>query len=210
MDKPIAPSCEKNKSVILNILNDLLKDKKKVLEIGSGTGQHAVFFSEHMPHLVWQTSDLEDKHPGINTWIKDSMLSNVLSPLSINVDYDDIPKSEFDSVFTANTCHIMGWKSVLHMIEKVGTSLPSQGLFIIYGPFNFEGKYTSKSNKAFDEKLKSENPVMGIRNFEDFSDHIYISGKCQGFFPQRHHLYTDAGNVQPDFRLPAIIVEASG
>lgn len=171
MEKPIAPACERNKIVILDILKDLLKDRKAVLEIGSGTGQHAVFFCEHLPHLVWQTSDLTDKHRGINAWIEESNLSNVLPPLSLDVDHDTIPNNKFDSVFTANTCHIMGWQSVLHLIEKVGKSLIPGGLFIVYGPFNFDGQYTSESNKAFDEKLRGENPTMGIRNFEDFSEY---------------------------------------
>ncbi|MFT4553679.1 MAG: cyclopropane fatty-acyl-phospholipid synthase-like methyltransferase [Chlamydiales bacterium] len=171
MEKPLSPSCERNQVLILDILMFLLKDKKSVLEIGSGTGQHAVFFSKHMPHLVWQTSDLPDKHAGIIAWIEDSQLSNVLRPLSLDVNYDTFPHQEFDSVFTANTCHIMGWQSVLHLIEKVSKTLIPGGLFIIYGPFNFDGEYTAESNRAFDRMLKMENPIMGIRNFEDLSEH---------------------------------------
>lgn len=163
--KPNAPACERNKAVILNELKKLFKQTRQVLEIGSGTGQHAVYFAAHLPHLLWQTSDLPGKHAGIERWIADSHLNNIKAPIAFNVTKDNIAQ-QFDAIFTANTFHIMSWSSVKTCIEKVGAMLSSDGQLVVYGPFNFNGEYTALSNEKFDQYLKSQNPSMGIRDFE--------------------------------------------
>lgn len=164
-DKPFAPSCENNKAPILEILLDAFSDRSLVLEIGSGTGQHAVHFAAALPHLHWQTSDLEENHPGIKLWLEEAALSNLYPPVSLDVTQPDWPEG-FDAVFTANTTHIMPWSAVIEMIGRIGQQLPTGGVFCQYGPFNYNGRFTSDSNAGFDRWLKEIDPARGIRDFE--------------------------------------------
>jgi len=135
-----------------------------VLEIGSGTGQHAVFFARALPHLIWQTSDVEEYHSGIQTWIADEGPDNVRAPLSLNVETDSWPDTRFDAIFSANTVHIMSWPEVIKMFSGSGQVLSGGGRFCLYGPFNVDGKFTSKSNARFEQWLKMQNPKSGIRD----------------------------------------------
>jgi cyclopropane fatty-acyl-phospholipid synthase-like methyltransferase len=138
-----------------------------VLEIGSGTGQHAVYFGEHLPHLSWQTSDIDSCHPGINAWLEAAQLPNIFQPLSLDVSSNRWPNTGFDGVFSANTTHIMSWPEVIDMFNGIGSILKQGGVFCLYGPFNYDGHYTSESNERFDSWLKERDPLSGIRNFED-------------------------------------------
>lgn len=165
--KPCSPACARNQAYILAELKQLLPTHAHVLEIGSGTGEHAIHFAKALPHIHWQTSDLENNHPGIQSWLEDAELKNVLFPLSLDIDQDTIPNNRYDVVFTANTFHIMSWDTVKNCIQKVGEALEPGGMFIIYGPFNREGQYTSDSNAQFDAFLKSVDPKQGIRDFDD-------------------------------------------
>jgi len=165
--RPYAESCDQNREPILEILRPLLRDVRSVLEIGSGTGQHAVYFSAHLPHLTWQTSDLIENHAGINLWLDNEGSANALRPLVLDVRTGPWPERQYGTVFSANTVHIMGWESVDALFAGVGGVLESGGLFILYGPFNYGGHYTSESNARFDEWLKARNPHSAIRNFED-------------------------------------------
>jgi len=135
-----------------------------VLEIGSGTGQHAVFFARALPHLIWQTSDMDGCHPGIQAWIADEGPDNVRAPLSLNVETDLWPNTRFDAIFSANTVHIMGWPEVIKMFAGIGQVLSGGGRFCLYGPFNVNGKFTSESNARFEQWLKTQNPKSGIRD----------------------------------------------
>jgi len=164
--KPYAESCEQNKDVIIDVIRPLLADVGVVLEIGSGTGQHAVFFAEQMPHLVWHTSDRDDNHAGIRQWVDASGLANVRQALNLDVDQVDWPVLDCDVVFSANAVHIMGWSSVVNLFSGVGRLLSAGGLLILYGPFNYQGEYTSESNRSFDVWLKQRDSVSGIRDFE--------------------------------------------
>ncbi len=165
--KPFAQSCAENQQVILNTIAPLLQTAKKVLEIGSGTGQHAVYFARAMPHLLWQTSDRPENHQGIQMWIADSGLSNVLAPLELDVARSKWPQGQhYDAIFSANTCHIMHQHEVESFITHAAKQLPAQGRLMIYGPFNYQGHYTSDSNAAFDQWLKSRDPESGIKDFE--------------------------------------------
>lgn len=174
MEKKFSPACDRNKDPILAILKPLLKDKSLIFEIGTGTGQHAIFFSKALSHLQWQTSDLIENHRNIKMWLEGAKLPNVLPPVIFDAGIDKIPTHYYDAVFTANTFHIMTWPQVCCCIEKVGQCLKAKGLFIIYGPFNFNGQYTSLSNEHFEKQLITQNPNMGIRNFED------IAQQCLG------------------------------
>ncbi|MDN5937445.1 MAG: class I SAM-dependent methyltransferase, partial [Salinisphaera sp.] len=111
MDKPHAPACLRNRDPILAVLCQHLADCRSLLEIGSGTGQHAVYFGAALPQLRWQTSDLPENHHGIDSWIAAAGLPNVLPPLALDVDAS-WPKQSFDAVFSANTLHIMDWQAV--------------------------------------------------------------------------------------------------
>ena len=147
------------------VLRDAFADCTRVLEIGSGTGQHAVFFGTTLPHLIWQTSDRPQNHPSIVAWQQDARLANVLPPLALDVN-GDWPQGPFDAVFSANTCHIMAWPEVQAMFAGIGRVLSAGGVVCIYGPVNYGGKFTSTSNGEFNAALKAEAAHMGIRDFE--------------------------------------------
>lgn len=167
--KPFAESCEENKQPILDVLRKEFADTTRVLEIGSGTGQHAVFFAQALPHLTWQTSDIPDTHAGINAWLDEDGPNNAHAPLHLNVTQDIWPKREFDGVFSANTVHIMSWPEVENMFEGIGQVLLPGGRFCLYGPFNYDGQYTSASNANFDRWLKNRDPQSGIRDVADLN-----------------------------------------
>ena len=167
MNKPFAESCEQNKVVILEVIQPLLQQARRVLEIGSGTGQHAVYFAAAMPHLEWFTSDRQEHHAGIQQWLDEVACDTIHPPMGLDVVRDEWPKLKFDAVFTANTAHIMHWEEVQAMFAGVGQLLERDGLFLMYGPFNYNHRYTSDSNARFDAWLKQRDPLSGIRNFED-------------------------------------------
>ncbi|WP_341937161.1 DUF938 domain-containing protein [Marinimicrobium sp. C2-29] len=174
--KPFSQACENNKQPILSVLEPRLKDAKQVLELGSGTGQHAVFFARHLPHLIWQTSDLPENHPGIHQWLADSSLDNIRPPLILDVDQPDWPLSEADAIFTANTFHIIAWDQVLKLLDGSARLLPPDGLLIVYGPFNEEGRFTSESNARFDQMLRDNTPHRGIRNRQTVAEEARTRG----------------------------------
>ena len=167
--KPFADSCEQNKAPILAVLRACFTDPGLVLEIGSGTGQHAVYFAAQLPHLIWQPSDVAENLPGIQQWRQEAGLANVREPLELDVCRRPWPVAGADGLFSANTAHIMGWPAVQCLFEGVGAVLASGGLFCLYGPFNFGGEYTAASNARFDQWLRQRDPVMGVRNFEDLA-----------------------------------------
>ena len=165
--KPFAESCEQNKGVILSVIAPLFRDCHHVLEVGSGTGQHAVHFAANMPHLVWHTSDMAENHPGIRMWLEEAALPNTRLPLQLDVMRDPWPDMAVDAVYSANTAHIMGWLEVEALFAGVGKLLPEGGQFALYGPFNYGGYYTSDSNARFDQWLKMRDPRSGIRDVDD-------------------------------------------
>ena len=163
--KPYSEACEENKQPILAVLRRLFADAGRVLEVGSGTGQHAVYFAEMLPHLHWQTSDRPEHHAGIRAWLAAKPQPNVGEPIDLDVG-DAWPAQTYDAVFSANTTHIMSWPEVERFFQGVGQVLGTGGCFALYGPFNFAGRYTSESNARFDNWLKNRDPSSGIRNFE--------------------------------------------
>jgi hypothetical protein len=164
--KPIAESCFQNQDVILKQLQLLCTDSANVLEIGSGTGQHAAYFSRQLNHLNWYTSDRLENHPGIKLWLDESQLPNVYHPFELDVVQSNWPELSIDIVFTANTVHIMSLTEVEALFKGVGQNLNKGGLFIIYGPFNYHGQYTSQSNAQFDIWLKQGNENSGIKDVD--------------------------------------------
>ena len=165
MLKPFSQACINNRDFILEHLRVLFDEGSKVLEVGSGTGQHGVYFSNHLS-MQWQMSDFEDNHEGINAWIDEASTGNCLAPIALDVSNELWLSQRYNAVFTANTLHIMSWDNVLHFFQKAHTVLEPKGLVIVYGPFNYNGAYTSESNERFDQFLQASSPEKGIRDIE--------------------------------------------
>jgi cyclopropane fatty-acyl-phospholipid synthase-like methyltransferase len=165
-DKPFSESSAENREPILAVLREVFADCRKVLEIGSGTGQHAVYFGAELSHLSWQTADLPPHHTGIRMWLEEAALPNVLAPIALDVNRSDWLDGRYDGVFSANTLHIVSWPEVEKLFAGVGTVLQPGGMLAIYGPFNYNGQFTSPSNARFDQWLKQRDPASGVRDFE--------------------------------------------
>ena len=173
--KLFSESSEQNKRPIFEVLKNAFAEAESVLEIGSGSGQHAIYFAEKLPHLTWLASDQAEYQSGIQEWLDDSALTNVRGPLLLDVNQSDWLDQSVDAVFSANTVHIMGWTSVENMFAGIGRTLNAGGVFCLYGPFNYNGKFSSESNARFDVWLKQRDPVSGVRDFEDLQ---IIAGKA--------------------------------
>jgi len=174
--KPFAESCEQNKVPILAVLQEIFADREGVLEIASGTGQHAVYFGRSMPHLTWHTSELARNHAGIQAWLDEARLPNVLPPLAIDVNDAQWPIEEADAIFNANTVHIVAWHEVERMFAGIGRVLATGGILCLYGPFNYGGVFTSESNARFDAWLKARDPNSGVRDFEAVNQLAKLQG----------------------------------
>lgn len=164
--KPVSEACERNKEPILAILREVFAHSHHVLEVGSGTGQHAVHFAAAMPHLVWQTSDLPANHEGITSWLIEAALPNTPPVLALDLSKPEWPIQSTGAIFCANTIHIVSWPLVEALFRGIGRVLEPGGLLVLYGPFNYNGQFTSESNARFDVWLKNRDPVSGIRDFE--------------------------------------------
>jgi len=165
MHRPHSEACERNKAPILAQLRGVLADAATVLEIGSGTGQHATHFAAALPQLLWQCSDVEDNLPALRLAIEQAALGNLPPPLVLEVSRP-WPAGRYDAVFSANTLHIMGWDDVCALFAALPQALRPQGLLIVYGPFNVGGAFTSESNRQFDAALRAADARRGIRDFE--------------------------------------------
>lgn len=163
--KPHSPSCERNREPILAVLRQYLDGHRRLLEIGSGTGQHAVCFAAAFPQLVWQCSDIAGNLPGIRQWLREAALPNTPDPIELDVN-GPWPSSRFDAIFTANTLHIMSWPTVMTMFARLPRVMTADARLIVYGPFNYGGHFTSDSNARFDDWLKERGEHQGIRDFE--------------------------------------------
>lgn len=155
--KPYSEACERNRDPILAVLRRIFADRRRVLEIGSGTGQHAAYFSAALPHLAWQASDVRAHVAGIRMW--------GVEPIELDVDAP-WPAITADAAFSANTAHIMSWPQVERTFAGLGRLLPEDGCFALYGPFNYGGRPTSESNARFDAMLRARDPASGLRDIE--------------------------------------------
>lgn len=182
LDLPYSQACENNKAPILALLQQAFAECAAILEIGSGTGQHAEHFAQHLPHLTWQASDQLHYLPELNERLKRAALANLPQAFCFDVTQQQLPDSRFDGLFTANTLHIMSWSMVESMFLRLGELLADNATLCIYGPFNYNGHFTSVSNQLFDQSLKSRDPAMGIRDIEQ----VLALAKRQGF-----HLHQD-------------------
>lgn len=166
----------RNAAPILEILQREFRSVSRVIEIGSGTGQHAVTFAAVLDHLRWQTSDLDENHAGIRAWIESAQLPNVEPPLSVDVLSASLEPKSFDAAFSSNTAHIMGIDAVEHMFALVGGALCTDGVFCLYGPFKTGGMFNAQSNADFDQSLRRRDSDMGIRDIETLDDFAAASG----------------------------------
>jgi cyclopropane fatty-acyl-phospholipid synthase-like methyltransferase len=164
-DKPFSAASERNRAPILAVLREHFADGRRVLEIGSGTGQHAVHFAAMLPKLIWQTSDRDENHEGIRQWLAEAALPNVLPPLALDVN-GPWPAQRYDTIYSANTLHIMSWVEVEQMFAHLPQVMTDHAMLVVYGPFNYGGRFTSDSNAAFDAALRAAVPHRGIRDFE--------------------------------------------
>ena len=178
--RPYAASCDNNQAPIFDVLQQALAHSRHVLEIGSGTGQHSVYFAPRLPHLVWQTSELPALHAGIAAWHAAYPAPNLRAPLALDMADAHWPAPAngvpVDAVFTSNTLHIMGWPLVQRLLALVGQHLPAGGVFAAYGPFNYGGSYTSDSNRQFDAWLQARDAASGIRDFEAIVEQTATQG----------------------------------
>jgi cyclopropane fatty-acyl-phospholipid synthase-like methyltransferase len=167
--KPFSLACERNREPILAVLQRYLLDQRQVLEIGSGTGQHAVHFAQALPQLMWQCSDVADNLPGVRLWLDEAALPNTPEPVTLDVNMDMarvVGGRKYNAIYSANTLHIMGWPEVQRLFAQLPALMAEQALLVIYGPFNYGGKFTSDSNARFDGWLRSDHPKRGLRDFE--------------------------------------------
>ena len=164
--RPFSQACENNQAPILAILREELAGVGAVLEIGSGTGQHARYFAERLPALVWQASDLAENLPGIEAWREGYPGDNLPPPLTLDCRWRDWGVALPEAIFTANSLHIMAWSAVESLFRHLAAHAPADSRLLIYGPFNYKGQYTSASNARFDQWLASQHPDSAIRDFE--------------------------------------------
>jgi cyclopropane fatty-acyl-phospholipid synthase-like methyltransferase len=165
MEKPYSEACARNRGPLLEVLKVAFATCNHVLEVGSGSGQHAVHFAAGLPHIQWQTSELAPLHAGIHAWLTDAQLPNLQPPLMLDVA-GVWPDVTVDGIFTANTLHIMSWPHVEKFFAGVAKVLTTGGVLAVYGPLNYGGAFTSESNAQFDQWLKARDPVSGLRDFE--------------------------------------------
>ncbi|MEP7043024.1 MAG: DUF938 domain-containing protein [Dokdonella sp.] len=164
--KPFSAASERNRDPILGVLRTQFADRRHVLEIGSGSGQHAVYFAAALPQLTWQTSERGEHLDGLRGWLNEAALPNTPPPLTLDVSSSAWPRGPFDAVFSANTLHIMGWPEVEAFFAALRAITRADAKLAIYGPFNYAGAFTSASNADFDLSLKARDARMGIRDVE--------------------------------------------
>ena len=163
---PFSEACERNKDPILRVLSDAFVDRKRVIEIGAGTGQHAVHFARHLPRLTWQPTDRGEYLDGLAARVAAEGPPNLLPPIELDVLDQRWPAVTADAVFSANTLHIMSWRAVEAMFAGLPRVLAADGVLAIYGPFRYGGRFTTGSNAAFDAMLRERDPESGVREFE--------------------------------------------
>lgn len=176
MTKPFSQSCENNKQPILQVIQTVFNKPATAWEIGSGTGQHACYFAKNLPHITWQTTDKEENRQGLDSWIEEANLNNLPTSLRLNVTDKTWPCQQIEALFTANTLHIMHWQEVENLFSRLENYLSEKTVACIYGPFNYNGQYTSSSNEEFNQWLKMRDPESGIRDFEAIETLANIAG----------------------------------
>ena len=167
-NKPFSVAAKQNREAILPVLQQEFKTAKNILEIGSGTGQHAVYFGQQLTWLNWQPSDTRENLAGIQQWVEPANLNNVRPAIELDV-CKAWPKQSYDGAFAANVAHIMHWHEIEAMFAGLASVLTQDARFCLYGPFNIDGDYTSESNREFDQWLHARDPESCIRDKDDLN-----------------------------------------
>lgn len=166
--KQFSTSCERNKDFILPVLKEVLPGSGTVLEVGSGTGQHAAYFATHLPHLVWQATELSENFPSIRAWAVEAGLHDFPAPLELDLlaSADRWPVTSASAMVCINTIHIVAWKGVENLFSGAGRVLSPGGVLVVYGAYRYATRALEPSNENFDQWLKARDPVSGVRDFE--------------------------------------------
>ncbi len=165
--KQSSPSCERNKEPILAVLREILVEPGLVLEIGSGSGQHAVHFARGLPHVIWQPTDVAANLPSISAWRDEAGLANLRAPLDLDLFSGDWPVRAAQAVVCINTVHIVSWEGVKRLFAGAARRLAPRGILYVYGPYRYADRPLEPSNEEFDRWLKARDPLSGVRRFED-------------------------------------------
>ena len=165
---PFSEACERNKDAILEVARPYFQAASSVLEVGSGTGQHAVYFAQNFPHLSWQTTDQAQHLTGIKAQLENAGVENVLTPylLDVNQPQWSVAGHKYECIYTANTFHIMAWDDVKAFFQGISAVTMNGSYLIVYGPFKYNGRFTSASNEQFDRNLRARGEASAIRDFE--------------------------------------------
>ena len=174
--KQYVESCERNKAPILDVLREILTKPALVLEVGSGSGQHAVYFAEHLPHVHWQPTELAENLASVRAWVAEAGLPNLLPPLVLDLFADDWPLTSAQAAVCINTIHIVAWPAVERLFAGVARILDAGGVFYVYGPYRYRQRALEPSNEEFDRLLKVRDPASGIREFEAVNELALANG----------------------------------
>lgn len=177
-------ACEQNKNPILEILKLEFKDNKNVLEIASGTGQHAAYFAKHLQQITWQPSDLAENLASIQSWAGEEELDNLLPVVELDINHLPWMNSKVDAIFSANSFHIVSIDTITNFFLGAKDVLAKQGKLAVYGPFSYHGRHISQSNQDFDTYLRRRDPLSGIKDF----DQIDEIAKAQNLVFMRDHV----------------------
>ena len=180
---PFSEACERNKEPILAVLREAFADRRRVVEIGAGTGQHAVHFARHLPHVAWQPTDRAEWLEGLAARVAAEGPPNLLPPVELDVLRETWPAVRGDAVFSANTLHIMSWPAVQALFAGLAHILEPGGVLAVYGPFRYRGAFTTASNAAFDAMLRERDPASGVRDFEA----VHLLAEAAGLALQADH-----------------------
>lgn len=176
-----APAVARNREPILDVLRRFFPEQGRVIELASGTGEHAVFFGAHFPRLTWQPSDVDPNNlESIAAWRETSEHGNVLAPMQLDLLREPTPlvhpPAQYDAAFCANLIHIAPWVVCQHLMQFVAAALHTGGRFVMYGPFKLNGQHTAESNVAFEQWLLSQSDEYGVRHFEDVVEQARLNG----------------------------------
>lgn len=166
--KQHAPATARNRESIRGVLAGVLPRDGSVLEVGAGTGEHAVFFAGAFPHLIWQPTDADpDSLASIAAYAAEAQLPNLRPPIFLDAccpPWSGLGDQPFDAVVSINMVHIAPWRACEGLMEGAGRALRPSGLLLLYGPFRIDGRHTAASNAAFDQSLKAMNAEFGVRD----------------------------------------------
>lgn len=165
--KQLSAASERNKGPILDVLERVLPERGLVLEIASGTGQHAVHFAAALPALEWQPSDIDlELRASVEAWRAEADLANLRAPVDLDVTRNTWPVEAADAIINANMIHIAPWDVCIGLLDGAARILPEGGVLYMYGPYKIDGEHTAPSNAQFDQSLRLRDPSWGIRDLD--------------------------------------------